>query len=113
MRFEAFELALQLIAALRPLIVKLARLDKDLARQLRRAASSIPLNLSEGSRRTGGDRLHSFRVAAGSAEEVLAVIKVAIAWQYLNTAETASALELLDREQAITYRLIHGRAGRP
>ncbi len=41
------------------------------------------------------------------------MIKVAIAWQYLNTAETASALELLDREQAMIYRLIHGRAGKP
>ena len=45
--------------------------DGDLARQIRRAALSVPANLAKGRRRTGRDRGYHWRIAAGSAEEVL------------------------------------------
>ena len=38
-------------------IEKVARHDTDLARQMRKAATSAPSNLAEGNRRGGGDRL--------------------------------------------------------
>ena len=58
------------LAATRQLVGCLAaikRKDRDLERQLRRAMQSVALNLAEGSRRRGQDRVHLFRIAAGSA----------------------------------------------
>ena len=54
--FEAHELALEAIKLVRPIIEKVARHDTDLARQMRKAATSAPSNLAEGNRRRGGDR---------------------------------------------------------
>jgi four helix bundle protein len=79
-RFEAYDIALQLIRSLRSPVASISRRDPDLARQLLRAGSSITLNLSEGNQRAGKDRLHLFRVALGSAAEVVASLETAEAW---------------------------------
>jgi four helix bundle protein len=73
--------------------------------QVRSAASSIPLNLAEGSRRSGKDRLHFFRIAAGSAAELRAALRVAIAWGDLREDALADAFDLLDRVRAMLWGL--------
>ena len=70
-RFDAYDLALQAALALRPLLDPINRRDPDLCRQMRRAASSVAMCLDEGSQRTGRDRFHLYRVAAGSAALLL------------------------------------------
>ena len=67
----------------------------------------MALNLKEGSRRHGGDKTHAFRVAAGSADEVLGALEVAVAWGYLGESTTERARALLDRLGAMLYRLTH------
>jgi four helix bundle protein len=59
------------------------RFDGDLARQLRRAASSVALNISEGSGAFGGNRRQRYFSAMGSAREVLACFDVAEAMRYV------------------------------
>src|SRR3970040_840703 len=68
--FMAYELGLDLISELAGVPERIAKRDGDLARQVTRAASSVPLNISEGNRRTGKDRIHLFRIAARSCSEV-------------------------------------------
>lgn len=80
-RFQAYEVALEMVAALRPTVEVLARRDHSLADQVRRASNSVVLNIAEGSRRMGKDRLHFYRIAAGSAAEVQAALEVARAWR--------------------------------
>lgn len=110
-RFEAYEVALELVAALRPGVDQLALRDRDLADQMRRAASSVVLNLAEGARRTGRDRLHFYRVAAGSAAEVRAALAVARAWR---TLDPVAEVEVqLDRVLAMLWRLTQGRRPGP
>ena len=104
-RFIAYELSLQLVRELGPIAAKVARHDKDLARQLRRAASSIALNLAEGSHSDAGNRRARFHTAAGSAKETQAALQVADAWQYVDAKQ---ALVLTDRVVAITYMLAGG-----
>ncbi len=90
MAFEAFEFSLQLIRSLEGPLATLDRRDPDLSRQLRRAAASVSLNLSEGNRRTGKDRIHLWRVAAGSAGEVAASLRVAEAFGYMEGTPRSS-----------------------
>jgi four helix bundle protein len=86
-------------------VERLRSRDRALSEQIRRAASGISLNLAEGRRRCGADRLHSWRIAAGSAEEVRAALRVAAAWGDLAAAEVSEAIVLLDRLLAMLWRL--------
>lgn len=107
MAFDALETAIQLAAALRPALTRLRQCDRHLAVQATDACNSIALNLDEGRRRVGGDRLHLFRVALGSAGELRTALRLAQAWGHLRPAELATPLALLDRVLAMTWRLTH------
>jgi four helix bundle protein len=105
--FQTLEVSLDLVRSLRRPEERLRVRDRALSEQIRRAASSIGLNLAEGRRRAGADRLHAWRIAAGSAEEVRAALRVAVAWGDLQVAEVSEALLLLDRLLAMLWRLTH------
>jgi four helix bundle protein len=107
MGFDALDTTLQLVAALRTPLARVQQHDRDLAGQLRRAASSVALNLGEGQRRAGADRRQHFRIAAGSAAEVDTALRVAVAWGYLDATALAEAQALIDRVLAMTWRLTH------
>jgi four helix bundle protein len=106
-RFDAYDVALEIIRALRPLVPQIKAKDAGLAKQIREAASSIPLNVKEGWRRLGNDRRYHYSVAAGSADEVSAALDSAAAWGYLEEVANTQAQQLLDRELAMLYRLTH------
>ena len=61
---------------------EIERHDPDLARQLRRAIVSVPLNVAEGSVQTGKRRSLHYRIAMGSAEEARSALMVAEAAGY-------------------------------
>ena len=105
--FHAYDAALSMVAALRPVLAQLAKGDRALADQVRRAASSVVLNLAEGNRRTGQDRVQFFKIAAGSAAEVRAALAVARAWGHIEAASVAEAEGELDRVLAMLWRLTH------
>jgi four helix bundle protein len=109
MAFDALEVALQINRLVAPLTREIGQHDPDMARQIRKAAQSIPANLAEGRKRVGRDRLHHFRVAAGSAAEVKLHLESAEAWSFIGVAALEQPLELLDRELAMTWRLTHPR----
>ena len=102
--FHAYTVALALARSVREPIRRIAMADSDLARQMRRATHSSVLNLSEGNRRVGKDRLHLFRVAAGSVAEIQASLDVADALGY-TTGDTKEPKELTDRLLAMLHRL--------
>ena len=106
-RFDTYDVALEIVGALAPLFGGVTRGDSDLGRQLRRAAASIPLNVAEGWRRQGRDRTYHYSVAAGSANEVVAALHVAVAWGHIEKEDSKDALGLLDRELAMLYKLTH------
>lgn len=107
--FHTYDVSIQLIHSLRPLVAKLRAHDGNLAKQTQRAATSVALNVAEGSRRLGGDRTHHFAIASGSAREVLAALDVAQAWGYLNSDTLTETRALLDRQLRLLWGLVHGR----
>ena len=102
---DAQHLVLDLIRALRPLCEQIARPSPDLADQLRRAATSVMLNLGEGVRRTGRDKKRAYRIAAAEAQEVRAALEAALAWGWVDDAAVAAARALADRVARVTYAL--------
>jgi four helix bundle protein len=98
----AHEVALEFVLALSPVLPRLARRDRDLAKQLRRAAASVVLNLAEGAHSDPGNRKARFANAAGSAKETQSALLIAEAWGYISNPEL---LALADRLVALTYGL--------
>jgi four helix bundle protein len=70
--------ALDLVSAVAPLADVIARKNRALADQVRRAVASVALNVGEGDGRRGADRSYHFGVALASAREVRMALQVAV-----------------------------------
>ena len=82
---------------------QIERHDTSLANQLRRCASSVPLNLREGSGSFGGHRKQRYHTALGSSGEVLACYDTAEAMGYIDPV----ASEARDRAGHVIGTLVN------
>ena len=78
-----YPVILDMLRALRPLLTRLQHHDADLARQMRRACSSVALNVAEGCYSRGQNRTARYHNALGSMRETLACVEVAEALGYI------------------------------
>ena len=101
------EVALQVVTALGPLVPRIARQDRNLAQQLRRAASSVVLDIAEAEPSDPGTKRARFHSAAGSANETRSAIRLATAWRHLREEQVRSCLAGLDQVVAMPWRLTH------
>src|SRR5512139_600319 len=88
MELKVYFVALETIENVGPIASRIEARDRDLARQLRRAASSVALNIAEGERQRAGNRRARFETAIGSANECIACLDVARALGYVAKNET-------------------------
>jgi four helix bundle protein len=102
--------ALEMVEALQPLVSRIKRQDRSLADQLVRAATSVVLNVAEADYSDPGNKRSRLFTAAGSANEVRAAVKLAVAWKYCPAREVEHAQQLLDRVIAMLWRLTRGLA---
>jgi four helix bundle protein len=103
--FIALDVSYQLIEALRDIVPTIQTNDRDLADQIRRAATSVSLNLAEGQRSMKGNRQRHYAIAHGSANEVKAGLVAAKAWGWID--ESDRALAVIDRLLALLWKLTH------
>jgi four helix bundle protein len=97
----------EVIVALRAIVPRIRRFDRSLADQIVRAASSVALNIAEGEHSDPGTRRARFHSAAGSANETLAGLRVAVAWGYFQAGEAERAESLLRQIIAGLWKLTH------
>jgi four helix bundle protein len=88
---------------------KVQRYDRDLARQMRRACTSVPLNMVEGWHAVGGNRTARFNTAICEARETISCLDVSVACGYLSQAEVLEDLDRLDHIVAVCWRLSRAR----
>ncbi|HXW80182.1 MAG TPA: four helix bundle protein [Acidimicrobiales bacterium] len=98
-----YAVMIEVLEGLRPVVRAIERCDGDLARQLRRAATSVALNVSEGSGSAGGTRRERYRNALGSARETGACLDAAIALGYVDRVD-AHLLDQLDHVGAVLVK---------
>jgi len=78
-----YDVILVIVRTLRPVLEQVGQHDADLARQMRRALTSVPLNVAEGASSRGRNRAARYHTGAGSMREVIAAIEVAVALGYI------------------------------
>jgi four helix bundle protein len=105
MALHVHSVALEAVVALRPVVMQLLRHDRSLGEQLRKAASSMALNIGEAEASDPGNSRARLRSAAGSTAESRAALRLAIAWGYVKPEAVAEADRQLDRVAAMLYRL--------
>ena len=103
--FETLRDAVELVRLCRPVWELVGRRSSSLARQLQRAAESVPTNISEGTHRKGGHRTERFGTAYGSAREVKTILRVAEAAGYVPAPKVEQPWRLADSVCARLYRL--------
>jgi four helix bundle protein len=104
---RVYEQAMRVVRGVAGVADAIGRHDRDLLGQLKRATSSVPLNVAEGLGHKGGNREQRFCTALGSAREVAACLDVAVAWGYLGSG--AEVIDEVDHLVGMLYRLVHKR----
>ena len=90
---------------LAPVVEKIERKDRDLAKQIRTAGSSIALNAGEGILGRKGHRDERLSTALCSAKETMLALRVAVAWGYVTPDEIAESYGRIDQSAAMLYRM--------
>jgi four helix bundle protein len=101
---KIYPVILQVVKDLAPIVGDIQRHDADLARQMRRALSSVPLNVSEGMYNRGGHRKQRYLTAMGSMRETLGCIETAQAMGYLDEVGD-DVLDGIDHVIRVLYNL--------
>ena len=102
---QIYQRSLELIGLIRQVIDELPSGYGFLADQLRRAASSVALNFSEGyGKSTPADQRRYFRIARGSAYEVAAALDVALGFGAVRAELHGRGKDLCDHLAAMLTR---------
>jgi four helix bundle protein len=110
----AYEVAIDLVRDLRPLVEQIRKHDNNLAKQLVDAMNSTVQNLSEGAVHRGGNKRAKFEIAHGEANEVNGSLDLALAWGYIpDDARAATAHARLRRLLALCWGLTRGKRQEP
>ena len=107
LRIQLLDSVVRIVELVRPVVEVVGRRDRDLANQLRRALSSVGLNIAEAYGSHAGNRRVRFESAHGSLYEAAAAIRIAVAWGYTGADSCAASLAAIDRLGARLYRISH------
>jgi four helix bundle protein len=109
MALVAYEVAIDLVRDLRPLVEQIRKHDNNLAKQLVDAMNSTVQNLSEGAVHRGGNKRAKFEIAHGEANEVKGSLELALAWGYVPDGSGDAARAKLRRLLALCWGLTRGK----
>ena len=105
LRHEVLGHVVSIIGMVRGVVGRIERRDRDLGRQLRRAANSVGSNVVEGFGNRDGNARLRFSSARGSLYEVEGQLAMAVAWGYVSADEVEPIQESLGRLGGRIYGL--------
>ena len=89
---------LEWLGSLPPILQQVAGSDANLAGQLRRASTSVGLNVAEGMGATGRMRLKAYRIALAEMREAVGALDIAVRLLYIEP--------LSDRDRDRTDKIV-------
>ena len=102
---KIYPVMIEMVKAVHGLSRKVQQHEPDLARQMRRSSSSVPLNAVEGWYAYGGNRVARFSTALQEAQETKMSLDVSVAAEYLTPDEVADDLERIDHIVATLWKM--------
>ena len=106
-KMRVYEESIEMVRQVTRLTKVVERHDPDLARQMRRASRSVPLQQMEGFHGRGRNRAARLQGAMAEAKEVVACLDVAVAAECLQEADVVATQRLLDGIAGSLWKLIH------
>jgi four helix bundle protein len=105
-RLDVYRCAIEFLALAVRVTAHMPRGHADLRDQLRRASTSIPLNIAEASGKTGGaDRARFHAIARGSALECGAILDVLLLLDAVTAEDVEHGKSLLSRVVAMLSKM--------
>jgi four helix bundle protein len=104
MGLRIYDDVIVLTREMRGLLASIGKHDADLARQARRALSSIALNMAEGNYQRAGNQRLRFQTAMGSADEVRACLEISAALDYIE--DQPALVDAFDRVARTLFNLM-------
>src|SRR5436305_3591862 len=105
-KLDVYRCAVQFLALTAEVSAEVPRGNAALLDQLRRAATSIPLNIAEAAGRTGiADAVRAYAIARGSAMECAAALDALLVLKVIDDVAHDRGIELLGRVVAMLTRL--------
>ena len=108
MHLVAYEVCLDVIRQLKPIVEQLRQQDTHIADQLKRAIGSAAGNLAEGQRREAGNKRRAYEIAHGEAREALGWLDIAKQWGI--ELDDAAVRRTFDRLLGLMWGLTHPKA---
>jgi four helix bundle protein len=99
-----YDKSLDLAESVCELSRKVQQHDSDLARQMRKSSTSVPLNIAEGMYSRAGTRIARYENAMASAKETQAALDVSVRAQYLPAATVVVDLDRIDHIVATLWK---------
>ena len=114
-KLDVYQRAVDFLALSGEISGEVPRGNAPLMDQLRRAATSVSLNIAEASGRTSkSDSARVFAIARGSAMECAAVLDALLVLKLVDAMKHQRGVDLLERVVAMLTRLcVEPRADRP
>ena len=105
-KLDVYRCSVEFFAFAFELASGVARGNAAIVDQLKRAATSIPLNIAEAAGRTGSaDAARTYAIARGSAMECAAVLDALNTVKLVDSARHRRGIELLERIVAMLTKL--------
>jgi four helix bundle protein len=105
-RLDVYRCSVEFLAFAHGLSSEASRGNASMFDQLKRAATSVPLNIAEASGRTGNaDAARAYAIARGSAMECAAVLDALLAITVVTPSDHSRGLDLLSRMVAMLTKL--------
>jgi four helix bundle protein len=105
-KLDVYRRAVEFLALTAEVSAEVPRGNAALLDQLRRAASSIPLNIAEAAGRTGqADAARTYAIARGSAMECAAALDALLVLKVVGPEAHQRSIELLERIVAMLTKL--------
>jgi len=106
---KILDMLVEMVRMVHQLAGKVAQHDRDMAQQMKRAATSAALNASEGVHAKAGKRRSRLEDAVNSARETMMALKLAGACEHLQPAEVAAATREVEAVIRVLWTLAYRR----